>query len=333
MASAPPDGGGGAGSSASPGAGRGGSGEGASLLDPRVLARLKGLSLRASRVVDGVLQGVHRSPHRGTSIEFAEHKEYSPGDEIRHIDWRAYARLDKHYVKRFEHETNLQTWTLLDASASMDYGAEGMLSKFDYAATLAVSLAFVMLRQQDATGAVLFADEVETVLPPRTRLSHLQRVGDALERVSPHGGTDVGVGLRRLSERARRRGMVYVLSDFLTPLEEPLRYLRQLVGRGHEVCVFHVLDGDELDFPFEAMSLFEGMETTRRLLVEPKLVRDAYLERMEAHRRELRRSCLRAGVDYVLVDTREPPDRILLNHLAGAGRGAGPGRGAGQGAL
>lgn len=286
------------------------------LLDPRALARLKGLHLRSRRVVDGLLQGIHRSPHHGSSIEFAEHKEYSPGDEIRHIDWKAYGRLDRYYVKKFEHETNLRVFSVLDTSASMGYGAEGTLTKLEYASVLVASLAFLLLRQQDAVGLVTVADDVELAVPARGRMGHLNHLASLLEGVRPGGGTALEAGLARVVDSTRKRGLVLVFTDFFTPLERPFELLRQMVSRGHQVTLFHVFDGDEIDFPFDEMTLFEGLETRKRLLVEPKLLRDAYLERLAAFREEVRRRCLETPIDRVLVDTREPPAALLLRWLS-----------------
>ena len=285
------------------------------LLEPASLARLKGLTMRAQSVVDGVLQGIHRSPHHGSSIEFAEHKEYSPGDEIRHIDWKAYGRLDKYYVKKFEQETHLHAWSVLDVSQSMAYGADGALTKFEYASVLAASIGFLLLRQQDAIGLVTFAEDVQAVLPTRARLGHLTHYCKTLEEARPGGGTTLEAGLRRLAEQVRKRGVIHVFSDFFAATESCFEMLRQLATRGHQITVFLVLDGDEIDFPFEEMTMFEGMETRRRLLVEPKLVRDQYLERLEAHRESLRAACLESRIDFVQVDTRIPPDRLLLAWL------------------
>ncbi len=285
------------------------------LLDPRTLAQIKGLTLRARRVVDGVLQGIHKSPHHGSSIEFAEHHEYSPGDEIRHIDWKAYARLDTYYVKRFEQETNLKAWFVLDSSASMAYGADELLTKYEYATIIAASLGFLLLRQQDAIGVVTFAARVGAMVPARAQMRHLNHLARVLESIHPSGTTDLASGIARVSERATKRGLVFVLSDFFGEQEAAFRLLRQLVGRGHHVVVMHVLDGDELSFPFGEMTLFEGMETKRRLLVEPRLVRAAYLRRLEAHRAQVRAACLGNQIEDLLIDTREPPERLLRTYL------------------
>ena len=290
-----------------------------SLTDPQALAQLKGVTLRARRVVDGILQGLHRSPHQGASIEFAEHKEYAPGDEIRHVDWKAFGRFDKYYVKKFEQETNLQAFCVLDASASMGYGADGTLTKFEYAAVMITTLAYLLLRQQDAVGLVKYAGEVSEVLPPRSRLNHLAHLTASLESTKVKGGTNLEAGLNAVVEFSKKRGLVFVFSDFFSDTERPFNMLRHLVGRGHQVTVFHVLDGDELTFPFDQMTLFEGMESTRRLLVEPKLVRRAYMKRIVEHQALIRKRCLVAQVAYQLIDTREAPGEVVLRFLRASG--------------
>lgn len=296
-----------------------------SATDPAALARLKGVTLRAKRVVDGVLQGLHKSPHQGASIEFAEHKEYAPGDEIRHVDWRAFARFDKYYVKKYEQETNLSAFCVVDCSASMGYGADGGLTKFEYTAVMVTTLGYLLLRQQDAIGLVKYADAVSEVLPPRARVNHLHHIATALESARVDKGTNLEAGLNAVVEFSRKRGLVFVFSDFFSDASRPFDMLRQLVSRGHQVTVFHVLDGDELTFPFDEMTLFEGMESKRRLLVEPRLVRRAYLKRVEEHQALIRKQCLESRVGYELVDTREAPGELVLRFLKA--QGAGPGRG------
>jgi len=282
------------------------------LIDPQALARLKGVSLRAKSVVDGVLQGMHRSPHQGASIEFAEHKEYSPGDEIKHVDWKVYGRLDKYYVKKFEHETNLRAFMVIDGSASMGYGADGMLTKFDYAATVATTLAYLLLKQQDAVGLMKFDQAVAEVLPPRSRMTHLAAMADLLEKSKVRGGTDIGAALQVLVEQHKKRGMVLVFSDFFGNDERAFAMVRNLVGRGHDVVVLQVLDGDELDFPFKEMTLFEGLESEHKLLVEPQIVRREYLQRMREHQARVREQALASQAGYQLVDTRVAPGEVVL---------------------
>jgi len=299
------------------------------LVDPQALARLKGVSLRARAVVDGVLQGLHKSPHQGASIEFAEHKEYTAGDEIKHIDWKAYGRLDRYYVKKFEHETNLQAFFVIDASGSMGYAGQG-LSKFEYAATLATALGWLLLKQQDAIGLVKYDERVTAVLPPRARGTHLAALAQMLEESEVRGGTDLEAALKTLVEHSHKRGLVFVMSDFFGDAERPFRMLRNLVGRGHDATVFQVLDGDELTFPFREMTLFEGMETSQKLLVEPEIVRREYLTRMKAHQAAIRQAAIDAQAGYQLVDTREPPGELIRRFLRERRTlGAGPSRRAG----
>lgn len=288
---------------------------GAKLIDPQALARLKGVSLRARAVVDGVLQGLHRSPHQGASIEFAEHKEYSAGDEIKHVDWKAFGRLDKYYVKKFEHETNLQAFMVIDGSASMGYAADGVLSKFEYAAVVATTIGYLLLKQQDAVGLVKFDEQVAEALPPRSRMTHLAALADVLEKAKVKGGTDLERALTSLIEHHKKRGMVIVFSDFFGEDERAFKVVRNLVGRGHDVVCLQVLDGDELEFPFREMTLFEGLETDQKLLVEPQIVRREYLARMREHQAKIRKRALESQAGYVLVDTRVPPGELVLKLL------------------
>ena len=280
-------------------------------LTPAALAALRGLSLRAARVVDGVLQGLHRSPHHGASIEFAEHKAYAPGDDLRHLDWKVYARSDRDVIRKFEQETNLQATLVIDASASMDYGADGMLTKYAYASVFAVAAAQVLLRQQDAVALVRFADQVAETLPPRARATQAAQLLATLEQGEVRGGTDLQTALHHVLGTQRRRGLVLIFSDFFGDHGLTSASVRQLTGRGHEVTMFSVLDGDELTLPFEEMTLFEGMETRGRLLVEPPLVRAAYLAQLARHRAAVRALALDAGAHHVELDTRVPPADAL----------------------
>lgn len=295
------------------------------LLDPQTLAKLDTMHLRARRVVEGALSGLHKSPHHGQSVEFAEHKEYTPGDEIRHLDWKAYASFDKYYVKRFEHETNLRATLAVDASGSMAYGSQGV-TKLQYAAFLAASLAYLLARQQDAVGlAILGADGsgvrvpgvgVRTWIPPRASASHLAAVLDALERVRGEGPTNLVAAADFLSEKARSRSLVVLLSDLFDSDPRAVARLRRLRARRNEVIVFHVLDPDELRFPFEDPTEFASMEDERKVEAHPHSIRESYLEEMQAFLTETRRSLREADVDYVLARTDEPLDRALVRFLA-----------------
>ncbi len=282
------------------------------LLTPEELARLQGSALRASRVMHGRLQGIHRSAHQGASVEFSDHKEYSPGDDLRHVDWRAVARFDHYFVKRFEHETNANSCIVLDGSGSMDYGAQGLLTKFDYGAVLATCLGLVLLRQQDAMGAVLFDDELRAEIPPRSGIGHLRHLTEAMDRHEPRGSTALEEALDRARFLTGKRGMIFVLSDcFLDPTTLGAA-LGRLSSAGHQITVLQILDGDELDLPFEEPIDFQGLETGHRLLVEPRAIRAHYKTQLAAHLSEVAEACLSARAQRYLVDTRTAPIEVIM---------------------
>jgi uncharacterized protein (DUF58 family) len=313
----------------------------ASLLDPRVLARLATLQLRARRVVEGVLTGLHKSPLRGQAVEFAEHKEYAPGDEIRHIDWRAYARVDKYQVKKYELETNLRAYLILDASASMAYG-QGRPSKLEYGKMLAASLAYLLTRQQDQAGLVIAGapaaasaaseltppqvdpDErdaklpsaIRRYLPPRASQSHLNGLLNILEATGPGGETDLAGAIDFVAEKAQRRAAVFVMSDLFDPSPKALASLARLRRRRCEVAVFHLLDPDELEFPFEDPTEFLALEGDARIEANPATIRAGYLDEMQRFLSATRRQLRDADVEYALARTDDPLDRVLLTFLA-----------------
>jgi uncharacterized protein (DUF58 family) len=287
------------------------------LLDPAILARLGTLRLRVRAVTEGILTGLHKSPHHGQSVEFAEHKEYSPGDEIRHIDWKAYGKFDKYYVKRFEQETNLRAYLVVDASGSMGYRSrqDGM-TKLEYASALAASLAYLLVRQQDAAGLVLVQGAVSGAVPPRAAASHLGSIVDALERAKPAGETRLAAAVDWVIEHAPRRSSVIVLSDLFDKDERVLRKLAQLGRRKHEVTLFHVLDPAELEFPFDDPTLFLSMEDARSVEATGRDVRKGYLEVMRRWLEETKRTAAEADLDYSLCRTDRPLDEVLLPFLA-----------------
>ena len=295
------------------------------LLDAATLARLAHLSFRTTRFVSGPLSGQHRSPLHGSSIEFAEHKEYSPGDEIRNINWRAFAKSDKYYVKRFEDETNLRCFVLVDASASMGYAGPGE-SKLRYASRLAAAISFLMLKQQDSVGVLAYGEDVRAWVPPRATSTHLSEIGDALLGLEAAGGTRLDLALRHLIEHVGRRAVVFVLSDFFEDPEAIGRQLGLLGAGRHIVTLLHVLDPDELSFPFEELTHFAGMESDRRVMAEPRAIRDAYLRELERHFSALRQTCLERGVGYHRVDTGQTVSDAIVGLLQGAGRAGGAGR-------
>ncbi len=294
-----------------------------SLLDPEVLAKLATLKLRVRAITEGILSGLHKSPHHGQSVEFAEHKEYAPGDEIRHIDWKAYAKFDKYYVKRYEQETNLRAWLVVDASGSMGYrGAEGRLSKLEYASALAASLAYLLVRQQDAAGLVAVDRAVVKAIPPRAAASHLGAIVETLSGLEPRGETRLGAAVDFLVERAQRRSSIIVFSDLFDRDERVLRTLAQLRRRKLEVTLFHVLDPAELTFPFEDPTLFLSMEDARSVEAHGRDVRRGYLELMGRWLEELKRASAEADLDYGLCPTDRPLDKVLLPFLARRERSA-----------
>jgi uncharacterized protein (DUF58 family) len=288
-------------------------------LDPKVLNRVSRLDLRARLIVEGYVAGRHRSPYRGFSVEFAEHREYTSGDDLRYLDWKVYGKSDRLYVKQYEEETNLVATVCLDVSSSMRYesSAKDTLSKADYAATVAASLAYLVIHQQDAAGLVLFDDGVRDMLPSGSQPVHLQRM---LARIAEFKGgprTDLGRALGEVADTIRRRGLVIVVSDLLDDPEKVLAGLRRLRSRRHDVVVFHVLDRDESTFPFDRMTRFEGIEDPApELLCDPPALKRAYLQALEEFRRTVRAGCLGERIDYVPLDTGTSLDVALSGYLA-----------------
>ncbi len=284
-----------------------------SFLDPAVLARIDNLELLAKTVVDGFMQGIHRSPHLGLSMDFAEHRPYMPGDDIRRIDWRVYARTDRFYIKQFEAETNADVGFLLDVSSSMDYGS-GAVSKLDYARFLTASLAWFSAGQRDRVGLYAFdADVVEHVRPA---VAHLDKVMHAVARVRAGGTGSWDRPLARVGATFRRRGILVAVSDFYDDSAGLSSALGAFRAQGHDVVAFHVLDPAEIEFPFTQSANFRDAETGRVRPVWPEKYRGAYQERVAAHVAELGRRFGQQGVDYVLLDAAEPLDRALYAYLA-----------------
>ena len=283
------------------------------VLDPSLLARIAGMPLRARTVVEGALSGMHRSPHRGASVEFSEHKEYAPGDELRHVDWRALGRMDRWYVKQFEHETNLRATLVLDASRSMGYrGRASAMSKLEVGAVLAASLAYLLVQQGDATGLLTFADTPIEYLPPRSRPAHLHALLATLEAVTPaREATNLAAALDRVAEVVPRRGLVVLVSDLFDFAHQPDGLLRRLKQSRHDVAVLQVLDRDELTLPFDGPTLFEGLEGRARLLTDPVGLRERYRAEIDAWTATWRRACIEADADYQLVTTDAPLDQVL----------------------
>jgi uncharacterized protein (DUF58 family) len=287
------------------------------LLDPEVLARLGTLKLRVRAITEGLLSGLHRSPHHGQSVEFAEHKEYAPGDDVRRIDWKAYGKFDKYYVKQFEQETNLRCTLVVDASGSMGWrGAPGRLTKHEYAASAAASLAYLLVRQADAAGLILCNERVVKAIPPGSRASHLAPILDALEGAVPAGPTRLGAAVDWIVENSPRRSAVVIFSDLLDPDQGVVRALAQLSRRKHDVTLFHVLDPAELTFPYEEPTLFTSLEDDRSVEANARDLRKGYLAEIEAWLERTRREAAEHDVDYALCRTDRPLDEVLLPFLA-----------------
>jgi uncharacterized protein (DUF58 family) len=285
------------------------------LLNGETLARLSGVRLRARAVVDGVLSGLHKSPHHGQSVEFSEHKEYAPGDELRHLDWKAFGKFDRYYVKRFEHETNLRAFLALDTSGSMGFKS-GALSKLEVAAVLAAALSHLLVRQQDAAGLSVFSSTQFRDVPPRAAAGHLRVLFAQLDMLQAHGETDLTRAADHLAEQAGRRALVVLFSDFLDDRPEGLRHWLRLRARRHDVAVFHVVDPAELTFPYDDPTVFLDLEGDKRVEVNPREIRESYLEEFQGFLTAVRSACAEADVDYVRVATNDPLDGVLLRFLA-----------------
>jgi len=284
-------------------------------LHPEAIARIARLELRARAVVEGVLAGLHKSPYKGQSVEFLQHREYVRGDDLRRVDWKVWGRQDRLYVKEFEEETNLRLTLLVDGSASMDYRS-GALSKYDYAATLAASLAWLALSHGDAVGCAVFDEKVRASVPARTKRSHLSSVVDVLETPRSNRPTAFLPVLRSLSETLPRRGMVVIISDLLGDREGVFQGMQFLRRRGHDLVLLHVMDDDELTFPFEGPTRFEGLELPEHIACNPRALREGYLAAMEEFLADARKRSAAVRCDYLLIRTGEPVDAALVQFLS-----------------
>lgn len=285
-----------------------------SYLDVATLDRLKRLDVRARLVVEGFISGQHRSPYHGYAVEFATHREYAPGDDLRHIDWKVWSRSDRLYVKQYEEETNFACTIVLDASRSMQYG--GAWRKYDYAATAAVSLAYLLQQQQDAVGLAIVANGLQKSLPPSSHASNLKLLVQALERTEPEGKVDSSRALAELARQLGRRGVVVLISDLFWPTNVLADALKQFRLRRNEVIVFQVLHEDELTFPFRDDTLFRGLEDGVQLHAEPPALRKNYLAALERFLADVRKTCAGAGVDHLLMSTEQKLDGVLGSYLA-----------------
>ena len=284
-------------------------------LKPEVINQIKRLDLRAQFIVKGFLQGLHASPFHGFSVEFSEHRKYTPGDDPKDIDWLVYAKTDKYYVKKFEAETNITGYLVMDLSRSMGYTYRQELTKFDYSICLAAALCYLMIHQQDPVGLLTFDRKIRNSLAPKARRKQLGDVLSLLANLRPQGETDVAQSLTQVAAMLRHASLVMVFSDLLAEPEPVLESFYRLRHRGHDVILFHVLDEAEVAFPFRGMVELEDPETQRRLTLDADGFRRDYLAEIDAFRDTYRRECFQAGVDYVPLDTSMPFDKALTEYL------------------
>ncbi len=285
-------------------------------LSTEVLARISNLQLLAKAVVEGFILGLHRSPYHGSSVEFSEYRQYSAGEEIKHIDWKVYGKTDRYYVKRFEAETNLACHILLDASASMSYQSnEKGFSKLHYATSLAACLAYFMIGQRDSTGLTVFDSKTRVALPPKLGPTHLQRMLAELERIKPGGDTDLSGPLTGLADGLKRRGLVILISDLLSDVEALRSSLARFRFQGHDLIVFHIMDDAELTFPFDSMTQFTDLETRQAVIVSPQGMRATYMKALQKFLADAQKACADVKADYSLFNTSSPLELALSEYL------------------
>lgn len=284
------------------------------LLRPETLARLRGLDLKARLVVEGFLEGLHRSPYKGFSVEFSEYRPYMPGDEPRRIDWKVYAKRDRFYVKEYQEETNLRAMLLIDASGSMAYKS-GALSKFDYATTLAAALGYLLTKQKDAVGLATFDTRINTYIPARASRNHLHMLLARLEGLATGGETDLATSLHELAERTKKRGLVIIFSDLFDDPEQVLLALRHFRHRKHEVILFHILDPMEESFNFASPMRLIDMETRKEASLDPRMIRAEYRRALDDYRLMLRSTCAEHHIDYNPISTDNSLEHALFRYL------------------
>jgi len=286
-------------------------------LDPRTLAKLSGLALRARHIVEGYVAGLHKSPYHGFSIEFAEHREYAPGDDLRYVDWKVFGRTDKVYLKQYEDETNLICYLVLDVSESMTYQSRAAaMSKLEYAQCVAAALGWLVLKQQDAVGLSTFDNQIRAMIRPAGNPSHLEQILHVMEAVVPGKKTAAGPIFHELAQRLTKRGVVIVLSDLFDDVESLAAGLKHFRHRRHDVVLLHVLDPAELEFPFRGPTEFKGLEEFPEVQADPAVIRRAYLRELNAYRQSLEQACRREHIDYFLLRTDQPLDLALTQVLA-----------------
>ena len=285
-------------------------------LRPDVIQQVVRLDLKARFIVEGFLSGLHASPFQGFSVEFSEHRKYVPGDDIRQIDWGVYAKTDRYYIKKYQAETNLDAYLLVDCSASMAYSAGGRMSKMDYAICLAAALGYMMVHQQDSVGLVTFDEKIRAFLPAKSKRSHLMSILTTLAQTKPSARTNLAEALHDVANRVKKRGLIILLSDLLAGQEEVIKALHHLKYRGHDMIIFQVLDHSELTFDFEGQVRFEEPETHEELEADPQAIRASYLQELAAFIDEYKRQCQSVRADFITVDNAMTFDKALIEFLS-----------------
>ncbi len=285
-------------------------------LNPEIVSKLKGMELRARMVVEGFIAGMHKSPYHGFSVEFAEHRQYMPGDNIRDIDWKVYGKSDRFYIKQYEEETNLKGYLLLDCSKSMAFSSGSDIPKHDYAGLLCGALSYLMLRQRDAVGLVTFDDKIRRYIPPRSKSGHLHVMLNEIANQGPSERTDIAATLHEMADRIKRRGLVIILSDLLDDAEKIISGLKHFRYNKHEVIIFHILDPRERDFAFPREAVFKDMETGEELTTLPYQIKKDYARAVTSFSGEIAAACRQANIDYHPIDTATPFDKALYAFLS-----------------
>ncbi|GAB4267363.1 MAG: DUF58 domain-containing protein [Candidatus Rifleibacteriota bacterium] len=275
-------------------------------LDPKLLASLSGMEIRARTIVEGLVEGLHKSPYKGFNVEFAEYRQYVPGDPLKDIDWKVYARTDKFYIKEHEEETNLSGYMAIDCSGSMSYRGAGSMSKLEYASTLAASLSYLMLKQQDSVGLVTFADGLRKIIRPRTGMAHLKALCNELEATKASDKTNIGESLDLVGQSMKKRGIFVLFSDLMDNADAIIAKLRHLRSRRHEIVLFHVLDRDEISFPFDDTTMFKDLEDNSEIVTDAYSLKSEYLKRFRQLIATFRSALRKSGIDYLIADTSVP---------------------------
>lgn len=283
---------------------------------PDTIAKLQNIELRARLVVEGFITGLHRSPYHGFSVEFAEHRQYRAGDEIRHIDWKVYARSNKYYVKQFEEETNLRSIIAIDKSASMGYASKGQVTKYQYACYLGSALAFMMMNQRDAVGLSLYDEEIVKYMPAKSKPSYIAEILKALDSTLTTNKTGTAKALDSLAERVKRRGLVIVISDFFDDPDSVLQSLKHFRHQNHEVIAFHLMDPREVDFKFGYAASFKDMETGEEMITQPFQIENSYRQAIEDFKDKIKKGCYAHNIDYHFIQTDDPFDKAMRAYLS-----------------